>query len=252
LARSEIQRSARLDVNIENAARYVRSLLPEALSTRPITTAWHSAPSTALGGDIFHYHWLDDEHFVTYLIDVCGHGIGAALHSVSVSNLLRQRSLPNVDFRRPASVLQALNAALPMERYGAMYFTLWYGVYRPIDRQLQYASAGHPPALLFSDHGRHRLELATENPPIGVIESVEYVDASITLAIGSSLFLYSDGVFDIVKKDGNWWSCEEFAAYLQECVKNQVAAPGKVFQAIRGFTRGEQFPDDFSLLLLQF
>jgi sigma-B regulation protein RsbU (phosphoserine phosphatase) len=41
-----------------------------------------------LGGDSFGYHWIDDDHFAVYLLDVSGHGWGAALLSVSVINVL--------------------------------------------------------------------------------------------------------------------------------------------------------------------
>ena len=30
-----------------------------------------------------------------------------------------------------------------------MFFTIWYGVYKNSDRELTYASGGHPPAILF-------------------------------------------------------------------------------------------------------
>lgn len=251
-ARGEMQRSTQLAADIRHAAEYVASLLPPRLRSGAVTTDWHSAPSTELGGDIFSYHWLDGERFAFYLIDVCGHGVGAALHSVSVSNLLRQRFLPNVDFTRPSEVLAALNRALPMEQYGSMYFTLWYGVYTPARRQLTYASAGHPPGLLFSKQGGHRQDLATENPPIGIMELAQFQETQILLDLPCSLYLYSDGVFEITMKTGDWWSCEAFAQYLQEQVQQGQAQPAGLFQAIRAFTRADRFEDDFSLLRLDF
>lgn len=251
-ARGEMQRSTQLSEDIRHAAEYVASLLPLPLRSGVVATEWHSAPSTELGGDIFSYHWLDSEHFAFYLIDVCGHGIGAALHSVSVSNLLRQRFLPNVDFSRPSEVLAALNHALPMEQYGSMYFTLWYGVYMPALHQLTFASAGHPPGLLFSSQGQHRQDLATENPPVGVVEEVEFQETQLLLELPCSIFLYSDGVFEITTKTGDWWSCEAFAHYLQQQVQQGQAHPSSLFQTIRAFTRADRFEDDFSLLRLDF
>ena len=251
-AREEMQRSVQLANDLRQAADYVRSLLPPPISSGAVTTDWHAAPSAELGGDIFGYHWLDSGRFAFYLIDVCGHGVGAALHSVSVSNLLRQRSLAEVDFARPSQVLTALNRAHPMEKFGSMFFTLWYGIYSPADRTLAYASAGHPPGLLFSGQGRVRRELATENPPIGVVEEAEFVDASIPVEPHSSLYLYSDGVFEINTKAGSWWSCEAFAHYLQQQVQRGTGYPAGLFRAIKAFTRDDRFDDDFSLLQMNF
>ena len=83
---------------LAKAAAYVQSLLPKP-QAGPIHTDWVFVPSAALGGDAFGYHWLDDDHFALYLLDVCGHGIGAALHSVSVLNVLRAQTLPATDFQ---------------------------------------------------------------------------------------------------------------------------------------------------------
>ncbi|MBW1801380.1 MAG: response regulator, partial [Deltaproteobacteria bacterium] len=69
---------------IAEAASYVKSLLPPCISEGRVRTDWRFHPSTALGGDSFGYHWLDEDHFVIYLLDVSGHGVGAALLSISI------------------------------------------------------------------------------------------------------------------------------------------------------------------------
>ncbi len=102
-----------LNKELAEAAEYVISLLPEPLKGE-LCTAWRYIPSTQLGGDAFGYHWIDEDHFVMYLLDVCGHGVGAAMLSISVMNLLRSGSLPDTDFRRPEEVLRALNQRFQM------------------------------------------------------------------------------------------------------------------------------------------
>jgi len=251
-ARDEMERSTRLANDIRHAADYVRSLLPPSLRGEGIVADWQYAPSTELGGDIFHYHWLDNGRLAFYLIDVCGHGIGAALHSVAISQLLRQQSLPHVDFARPGQVLAALNRALPMERYGDMYFTLWYGVYCRAERKLDYASGGHPPALLLSERGRHCTELATENPPVGVLEQSTFLENSLLVEPASALYLYSDGVYEFTPKTGDAWSCETLARFLKERAELGEAQPGNLYRAIRAFALADRFEDDFSLLRMEF
>ena len=77
-----------LNAELKEAAAYVTSLLPEPLNDT-IKTSWRFIPSTQLGGDAFGYHWLDNDNFALYLLDVCGHGVGAALLSISLVNVLR-------------------------------------------------------------------------------------------------------------------------------------------------------------------
>ena len=134
----------RLEAELAEAAAYVRSILPAPM-TSPFAADWRFVPSARLGGDSFGYHWVDAQHFAMYLLDVCGHGVGASLLSIGVLNALRTGSLANVDFRDPSQVLAALNAVYQMERHNDLYFTIWYGVYQPAARSLEFAGAGHPP-----------------------------------------------------------------------------------------------------------
>ena len=96
-------------------ADYVRSILPQSLTEGGIRTDWRYIPSTSLGGDAFGYHMVDKDHFAIYLIDVSGHGVGAALLSFSVMNVLRSQSLSGTDFKDPEQVLASLNIAFPGE-----------------------------------------------------------------------------------------------------------------------------------------
>jgi hypothetical protein len=73
-----------------------------------VRTRWSFVPSASLGGDSFGYHWLDDDRLAIYLLDVCGHGVGPALLSVSVMNALhvnalylRLREIQSPAFQRP-------------------------------------------------------------------------------------------------------------------------------------------------------
>ena len=66
-----------LAAELAEAAEYVKSLFPAPL-TGDVSADWRFIPSTQLGGDAFGYHWLDADHFAMYLLDVCGHGVGAA------------------------------------------------------------------------------------------------------------------------------------------------------------------------------
>jgi pSer/pThr/pTyr-binding forkhead associated (FHA) protein len=163
----ELVQSQELDRDLAKAAAYVRSLLPAPLAAGPLHTAWFYEPSTRVGGDAFGYHALDERRVVLYLLDVSGHGVGAAMHGVSVMNTLRQRTLPGVDFGDPAQVLEQLNAVFPMDGHGGMFFTIWYGVLDLATRELRYSSAGQHPAYALGGPGSVPRPLAARNLVIG-------------------------------------------------------------------------------------
>ena len=129
-SRREFERALELDRDLQKASEYLASLLPAPLTAGPVRTDWRFVPSTQLGGDAFGYQWLDPNTFAFYLIDISGHGAGAAMHSVAVLNVLRQHALPQVDFANPAEILASLNNRFQMDSHNGMFFTMWYGVYR--------------------------------------------------------------------------------------------------------------------------
>jgi sigma-B regulation protein RsbU (phosphoserine phosphatase) len=240
---------------LAEAAEYVRKLLPEPREEGP-RTSWHFVPSTQLGGDSFGYHWIDDDHFAVYLLDVCGHGVGAALLSVSVMNVVGAQSLPGTDFRRPAAVLNALNNAFPMEKHNQRFFTMWYGVFNRRTRELVYANGGHPPALLLAggsaaDAAEKRL--GKPGMLVGMMEGTEYDEERITIESFGMLFLFSDGAYEITKQsDGEVWTYEEWIDLLTPFGRRGETDLAPLHQHIVKLRGAENLEDDFSLLQVLF
>ncbi|MGH7789158.1 MAG: SpoIIE family protein phosphatase [Candidatus Binatia bacterium] len=237
-----------LAAELAEAAQYVRSLLPPPLDG-PITTAWEFVSSTSLGGDGFGHFTLDDDHFAVFLLDVCGHGVGAALLSVAAMHALTARTLPGVDFHSPAQVLAGLNQAFPMEKHNNMYFTLWYGVLHRPSRTLRYASAGHPPAVAVA--GGTPLSYRTDAMPIGTMPDLPFPEASTALPTGVRLYLFSDGAYEITRPSGALMRLEEFIALLAGRTEATGAARiAALLATVRAEQGREHFDDDVSVLEL--
>jgi sigma-B regulation protein RsbU (phosphoserine phosphatase) len=236
---------------LAEAAEYVRSLLPAEEDQLP-RTRWRYIPSDQLGGDSFGYHWIDDDHFAIYLLDVCGHGVGAALLGVSVTNVLRTQSLSKTDFRDPAQVLAALNQAFPMESNNNMFFTIWYGVFQRSERRLRYASGGHPPALLLNGESSEDATaepLTTSGFLIGAMPGTEYRNADVQLGPFCGLFIFSDGTYEITKQPGgDLWTLEEWLALLTQHGRHPPATLDLLVSHVRELQGRDRFDDDFSLL----
>jgi phosphoserine phosphatase RsbU/P len=191
----------RLTAELADAAEYVRSLLPAPLEGE-LRAQWRFQPSAELGGDIFGYHWINPDCLAIYLLDVSGHGVGAALLSVSVFNVLRTQSLQETDFGDPAAVLQQLNRVFPMERQNNLLFTIWYGVFDRNRRRLTYSSGGHPPAVLTGDASNPVQRLSTGGRLLGCDPAAEFRSESCEVKPGSRLYVFSDGAYEIVRLDG--------------------------------------------------
>jgi sigma-B regulation protein RsbU (phosphoserine phosphatase) len=241
-----------LNKELAEAADYVKFILPQPLTEGPLKADWRFVPSTTLGGDGLGYHWLDKDSFAIYLVDVCGHGVGAALHSVSVLNVLRSENLQNTDFRRPDQVLAGLNTVFPMEDHKEMYFTIWYGVYNLVSHVLTYASGGHPPALLIQDapgEASEIRELRTPNMIIGGLAGLDFDCDQVSIKGPARLYVFSDGVYEITNENGPCWGFDDLTAYLEE----NSGAWGKstiddLWAHVRQIAGSETLEDDFSVL----
>jgi phosphoserine phosphatase RsbU/P len=252
--RALVESQQQLAAELTEAVTYVKSLLPEPLAGE-IQADWRFIPSSQLGGDAFGYRWLDAEHFAIYLLDVCSHGVGAALLSISVMNILRSQNLPGVDFRQPAEVLTALNRTFAMESQNNLYFTLWYGVVDRSTRRLTFSSAGHPPAILITgpERSEARAEpLKTPGAPVGAFPESSYLAHQTALQPFSRLFVFSDGAYEIVRQDGSLLTLSEFTEHL---VKRTHVGP-EGLQSTLSFletARGSAaFEDDLALIEVQF
>jgi serine phosphatase RsbU (regulator of sigma subunit) len=251
-SRQDVQKALELDRDIRKASDYVFSLLPAPMVAGPVRAEWRFVPSAQLGGDAFGYYWLDPSTFVFYLVDVSGHGVGSAMHSVTVLNVLRQRALPQVDFRSPAEVLSSLNARFPSDSHGGMYFTMWYGVYHTGDRTLIYGSAGHGPAFLVSPDRREAQPIGVPAVMIGLLPDQTYDVQQTTLPPGHTLYVFSDGAYEIVTKDEQRWELSNFLPLLLEPPVPGTAEPERIYRAVKQAAAAGPLEDDFSLMALTF
>lgn len=239
-----------LRAELQEGAAYVRGLLPPKIDREKLRTDWLFVPSLSLGGDVFGYHAIEGGKLAIYLIDVSGHGIEAALFSVTLMNLLKSQVLPDTDFGDPASVLNRLNESFRMEEQNNLYFTAWYGVWAPLAGSLSYASAGAPPAVLVSPEGEvTRLE--TGCAAVGIDQDSRYEAKRLVLRRGSTLSLFSDGIYEVRTKDGGMLGLDAFIDILASSApRGKRLDLSTLLKLVRDLSADERFDDDVSIVEL--
>jgi phosphoserine phosphatase RsbU/P len=245
-----------LAAELSAAVAYVHSLLPAPL-TGDVTAEWRFVPSLMLGGDAFGYHFLDDARFAVYLLDVCGHGVGATLLATAVLGALRDQRLGRADFGDPASVLSALNEEFPMDRHNDTFFSIWYGVVDRDRNVLSYASGGHPPAILAGPRagaspGRSVHELGTDDPMIGISRGARFRTAEHPIEEADTLYVFSDGAYEISGTDGAMLTYEDLCGALTS-TEGEAGSPLDRWLAHARASHGlDTFDDDVSMLRISF
>ncbi len=144
-----------------------------------------------VGGDWYDAVRLPDGRVVLSIGDVAGSGLDAAVTMGSVRQSIRTAALINPE---PTMVLEAVDRivrAMGDERF----VTAFVALLDPVTFELRYAGAGHPPPALRAPDGTVAL-LDGGDLPLGLRQRETRRSAGLTIAPGSLLIAYTDGLIE--------------------------------------------------------
>ena len=206
------ERDAQMRHNMEVAGRLMdRLLLPRAPPEWP-ELAWgvYYRPLDQLGGDYYDFAQPDANHLGVLIADASGHSLPAALVAIMARIAFAETSRRSAAPRPSSAQMNARLQGLADERY----VTAFYGLYDRRTRALTYANAGHPPPLHYSAATRVALPLEGRGFMLGIVPDVRYDEASLTLAPGDRLCLFTDGAPDSLSPEDVPFGVERMAAVM--------------------------------------
>lgn len=248
-----------LEQDLRLAARVQQALLPPA-ETRVggvrIAHAFH--PCTDLAGDAVGVVPLLDGQVGLYLLDVSGHGVGAALLSFTLNHMLSpsaeggllvEDSEHGPRVVAPSRVAERLNRQFPMDRT-RQYFTFVYGVLDALQGRFRYVMAGHPAPVLVPRAGMP-VPLPGGGLPIGMIEHATFADETAVLQPGDRLYFYTDGVIEAMDDSEEEFGYARLVAELHRLRDRPLRAGLDLVAAVvRDWSAGD-LRDDVSLLAVE-
>jgi sigma-B regulation protein RsbU (phosphoserine phosphatase) len=80
----------------------------------------------------------------------------------------------------------------------------------------------------------------------------EYVDDSCDVSASSSLYIFSDGIYEIHQPDGNIWGLDSFVKLLGECRVDSSCNLNSILEGVDALNPKDFFDDDLSLLEINF
>ena len=208
-----IRLGRRAGTAVENARLYTertriantlqRALLPETLAEIPgveIQTLYSAAGElNEVGGDFYDVFDYDERRTVLTIGDVCGKGPRAAGVTALARHTLRAAALAG---QSPTEMLATLHQALLRQPPGADMCTVCLIMLTREEHEvrLTIALAGHPPPLLISPRGEVE-QVGHSGTVLGVVDPLNISEREITLAPGTTLLLYTDGVTEAGRPD---------------------------------------------------
>lgn len=227
-----------------------RALIPESPPTvegYSIASAYVPATEgTEIGGDFLDVFRTEDGKVGIMIGDVSGKGIESAALAATTRSTIRAFAYDSSD---AASALTHANRLLASQQLGSMQFvTAWLAVLDPITGEMNYASAGHPPAVILRrDSSKEFLE--THNTPLGVVGVMQFEESCAELGPGDKLMLYTDGVTE-ARRDHEFLGTEGLVGILDDHGAEDPASLVNIVIAAVKFWSHPKLRDDTAVVVI--
>ncbi|MFW6325378.1 MAG: SpoIIE family protein phosphatase [Desulfovermiculus sp.] len=205
-------------------------------------------PARHVGGDLYDFFLLDDDHMFFSVGDVADKGVPAALFMAVTKTLMKGIAEQGLE---PSEVLARVNNELCQGNESSMFVTLFCGILNLRSGELRYSNAGHnPPLVLSPGQDPQWLDL----PPglvLGGMEDMVFQTRTRMMLPGEKLLAYTDGVTEAMNPAQELYSEQR----LESEVRGRAAAGPEdmvsgILQSVHAFASGADQSDDITLLAL--
>ena len=202
-------------------------------------------PAKEVGGDLYDYLLLDDDHLMVVVGDVSGKGVPAALFMVIAKTLLDSHSTQRLS---PAEIFTVTNLQLCSGNDSGLFVTCWLGIITLSSGELTYVNAGHTYPILF--HNNEFSYIRTKvNFVLGGMEETKYQEHTIKLEKGDRLFIYTDGVTEAINSKEEGFGEDRLLKAIEKT--REMTAPEclkSVRESLDEFVGGAEQFDDITML----
>jgi len=253
-AKEKIQSELRIAHKIQMGM--LPSANPDFASNKNLSLKALLEPAREVGGDLYDYFFLNDDHLCFLIGDVSDKGVPAALFMARSKSLIRSTAmLLNKDkhtFYSSSEILNQVNAELCMENTHCMFLTIIIGIINIKNGNVTLSNAGHNPPFLVREKTWRILNFEPRMP-IGVRPHTNYTDHAISLKNKDCIFLYTDGVTEAINEAGEFFSEKILEKTLR---KTESVRPdtiiNHVMKEVRMFVGKIPQADDITMICLQY
>jgi serine phosphatase RsbU (regulator of sigma subunit) len=248
-AQAQIIEKERLEKELETARWIQRSILPRIL---PRMSGYDFGatlvPARAVGGDLYDFIPLGPDALGIVIGDVSDKGVPAAIFMALTYSLLRAEA---GRWPSPAQVLRATNQHLLSMNDAGMFVTLLYGVLKCPQARFTYARAGHELPLYLTEAGVTEPERGL-GQPLGLVDSLELDEQSVTLEPDTTLLMYTDGATDLTNAQGERFGRERLQAAALACGGGSAQALcDRLWTALAAYQGSSTQFDDVALVAIR-
>ncbi|GAB1469739.1 hypothetical protein MASR2M66_06160 [Chloroflexota bacterium] len=249
LLQQEMVVRERLETEVQLARQIQQTFIPSVLPTHPnwqIAARWRTARQ--VGGDFYDVIELSNNKLGIFIADVADKGMPAALFMALTRTLVRAAV---AETSSPAEALRRVNDLLLPDTQQGMFITAVYGELNFDTGTFTYVNAGHnPPFWLKTDGSMEKLTRTAV--ALGVIEQPVVEERTVTIQVGDTLFLYTDGLTEAFSPDGELFGearMLEMTASLQAATAEEVIA--SIEECLNEFIDPLPLGDDLTMMAIR-
>jgi len=207
-------------------------------------------PAKEVGGDLYDFFLLDEEHLFFSIGDVSGKGVPAALFMAAAKTLMKGTAGRGIS---PSEVLSRVNRELCLENDSLMFVTVFCGVLNFRTGEVFYSNAGHNPPLVLRPGQPPEWLPLPDGFFLGTMEDAVYETRRTVLAPGDRLLIYTDGVTEAMNDQKAFYQEERLIRVAKEHGQNSPEElVREILGSVRAFAGSEPQSDDITLLALLF
>ena len=158
-----------------------------------------------------------------------------------------------MDGRSPQACLTYVNTLLYPQSLPEMFVTSCYGILDTQTGQFEYTTAGHFPPYIIRKGGNVEMLPFIRSVGLCMMKDFQFESNTTTLQRGDSIFLYTDGLDEATRIDGQQFTQENIELALQETTSfSAQERVSHLIKAVKNFTDEAPQSDDLTLLTLSF
>lgn len=239
----------RLQTQLEIARQVQLELLPEADPTvAGFDISAYIFPTEEVSGDYYDWVEMSEDQIGVVVADAVGKGIPAAL----LMSFLRAALRSSVQVGYAPHVAMGKVGNLLWDSVEANQFiTAIYGILDATNRTFVFSNAGHNPPLLIKPNGEYRF-VEYGDLPLGMFQNSQYHQHFIKFDEKQVLVLYTDGITESARENGEEYGQERFAKRVLE----GIHLPAKelidfIRKGVADFTERKFLDDDGTLFIVK-
>jgi sigma-B regulation protein RsbU (phosphoserine phosphatase) len=203
-----------------------------------------------VGGDLYDFYLIDDNHLCFLIGDVSGKGVPAALFMARTKAVIKSAVGRTISL---SDILTSVNKELSLNNEECMFVTLFLGILTIDSGHMVFVNAGHNPPLYIASHQDAVFLKTTHASALGLDADAEYSEQMITLSENDTLFMYTDGITEAINNQKEFYSDErlheEVSLQKSSSIQNLVSI---IMDSVKTFSTGTTQADDITILCLRY